>query len=183
MKRKGRKEDFAAIIENALDLGSFISYSQTWGFVEDLERAKEKLDRLCKDDPGRAVALYELFLSGCYDKAEEIDDSDGSLGSFVEELFLAWIQARQAVGYDEEKTVGDILAWIENDGYGFTYQAEKRLVGILNKPAYRLYVSRYEEAFDRAYEQLDDKTPKRIAEYPYEIRKAVISLRDIYVAK
>jgi hypothetical protein len=34
----------------------------------------------------RAVTLYELFLAGCYEKAEELDDSSGGFGMFVEGL-------------------------------------------------------------------------------------------------
>ena len=41
------------------------------------------------------IPLYEIFLSGCYEKAEEIDDSGGNLGMFFEELFCSWIDARQ----------------------------------------------------------------------------------------
>lgn len=32
----------------------------------------------------RAVGLYEIFLSGCYEKADEIDDSDGDLGYTIQ---------------------------------------------------------------------------------------------------
>ena len=28
----------------------------------------------------RTVRLYEMFLSGCYEKVEEVDDSGGNLG-------------------------------------------------------------------------------------------------------
>ena len=33
-------------------------------------------------DAERAVSLYEIVLSGCYEKVNEIDDSGGDLGSF-----------------------------------------------------------------------------------------------------
>lgn len=183
MKRRCKKDEWIAAIEGALDPGAFVSYNQSWGFIEGLEGVKGKIDKLCDDDPGDAVELYELFLSGCYEKAEEIDDSSGSFGCFVEELFVAWIQARQRAGCDAEKTVKDILAWMENDDYGFTYEAEKHIAAILGKTEYRLFVRHFEGEFDKACQQRDEKKLLPIFEYPYEFRKPVMALRDIYVAK
>jgi hypothetical protein len=38
------------------------------------------IDALVKNgEAERAVGLYKMFLSGCYEKAEEIDDSGGNL--------------------------------------------------------------------------------------------------------
>ena len=54
--------------------------------------------------PARAVALYETFLAGCYEKAEELDDSSGSFGMFVDGLFCGWVKARQAAGADPDET-------------------------------------------------------------------------------
>ena len=77
------------------------------------------------EEADRAVRLYEMFLSGCYEKVEEIDDSSGNLGMFFQDLFLSWIEARQKAGRAAEETVGDILKWMENDDYGFCYDTEK----------------------------------------------------------
>jgi len=89
--------------------------------VEELKEAlTEKIDDLTEPgEAGRAVRLYELFLSGCYEKADEIDDSSGNLGMFFQDLFLSWIKARQKAGHAAEETVGEILNWMENDEYGF----------------------------------------------------------------
>jgi len=77
-------------IELALDLGQFISYNQSWNFVHDLEDIKNKIDDLMESgESDWAVRLYELFLSGCYEKVEEIDDSSGNLGMIFQDLFLS----------------------------------------------------------------------------------------------
>jgi len=36
-----------------------------------------------------------MLLADCNQKAEDIDDSDGYLGMFVEDLICRWIRARQ----------------------------------------------------------------------------------------
>ncbi len=103
-----------SVLESALDLGEFVSYNRSWDFVKDLEDVKHKIDALVKDGQAeRAVSLYKLFLSGCYEKADEIDDSSGNLGMFFEDLFCAWINARQKAKYDSEETVQNILRWME----------------------------------------------------------------------
>jgi hypothetical protein len=49
-------------------------------FVSDLDEVAAKIAKLTNTDPARAVALYETFLAGCHEKAEEVNDSSGSLG-------------------------------------------------------------------------------------------------------
>jgi len=120
MKRKRNVDPLISQIERVLDLGQFISYNQSWDFVHDLEHIKDKIDDLVESgEADQAVRLYEMFLSGCYEKAEEIDDSSGNLGMFFQDLFLSWIKTRQKAGHAAEETVGEILNWMENDEYGF----------------------------------------------------------------
>ena len=59
--------------------------------------------------PARAVALYETFLAGSYEKAEELDDSSGNFGMFVDGLFRGWVKARQAAGADPDETARRLL--------------------------------------------------------------------------
>ena len=73
---------------------------------------------LVRTAPERAVSLYETFLAGCYEKAEEIDDSSGSFSQFVGQLFCGWINARQTVGADAGETATRLLAWMDDDPYG-----------------------------------------------------------------
>jgi hypothetical protein len=96
VKKRKKSDSLVPAIEHALDLGEFISYDRSWDFVQKLQDVKHKIDVLVKDgNAERAVSLYEIFLSGCYEKADEIDDSGGDLGMFFEDLFCAWINARQ----------------------------------------------------------------------------------------
>ena len=120
-------------IERALNFDEFIYYNQSLDFISNLEKVKEDIDTLLKNGKAeQSVALYEIFLSGCYEKAEEIDDSNGGLGIFFNELFCSWIDARQKAKYNSEETIKQVLKWMENDAYGFCYNIEKSLVKIFN---------------------------------------------------
>lgn len=128
------------VFKRALDLGEFISYNRSWEFVRSLEDVKHKIDALVKDGQAeRAVSLYEIFLSGCYEKADEIDDSGGNLGMSFEDLFCAWIVARQKAKYNPAETVQNILRWMDNDDYGFCFEIEKSVVKVLNKKSVKLF--------------------------------------------
>jgi len=91
-------------IEAVLQPGRFIAYGAAWSFVDSVEKVEAQIAKLVRTSPARAVALYETFIAGCYEKVEEIDDSSGSFGMFVEGLFCGWVQARQAAGSDPDET-------------------------------------------------------------------------------
>ena len=72
--RKSEKHDpLVAEIERELAPGQFIRYDEMSDFVDGLERVSKELSSLTDNDAEKAVRLYELFLSGCYEKAEEME--------------------------------------------------------------------------------------------------------------
>jgi hypothetical protein len=184
MKKKMNVDPLISQIERALDLGRFISYNQSWDFVRSLEDTKSKIDDLMeKGEADRALRLYELFLSGCYEKAEEIDDSGGNLGMFFQELFLAWIKARQKAGRATEETVADILKWMENDDYGFCYEIEKDVVGVLNKAGFLLFRRHFHDRFKEAFAPFESEEARFIYDYPADVYLNADALKHIYVVK
>lgn len=120
-------------IEVALNPGSFISDRACFSFVGDLDELAARIATLVGTESSRAVEVYEAFLAGCYEKAEEIDDSSGSFGQFVGELHCAWIKARQAAGMAADDTAVRLLAWMDDDPYGFCGQLEKDVARALDK--------------------------------------------------
>ena len=181
-KIKNEQIHLISVLECALDLGEFIPYNRSWDFVRGLEEVKHKIDTIVKDGQAeRVVSRYEIFLSGCYEKAEEIDDSGGNLGMFFEDLFCAWINARQRAKYDPAETVQYILRWMENDEYGFCYEIEKDMVKVLNKKSMKLFETAIESRFEKAYRTVDQKKCKWIFDYPWEVLKNVSILKVIYV--
>jgi tetratricopeptide (TPR) repeat protein len=180
-KRK-KSDPLILELEKALDLGEFVSYNRSWDFVQSLEEVKHKIDALVKEGQAeRAVSLYELFLSGCYEKADEIDDSGGNLGMFFENLFCAWINARQKAKYDPAETVQNILKWMDNDNYGFCYEIERDMVKVLNKESMRLFEAAIKSRFEKAFTTVDQKKRKRVFDYPWGVRKNVSILKVFYL--
>jgi hypothetical protein len=138
------------VIETALAPGRFVSYDIAFSFVGDLETVEHEIAKLIPTDPDQAVALYETFLAGCYEKAEEIDDSSGSFGRVVDALYCGWIRARQAAGADPHETATRLLRWMEDDPYSFCYDLEKDAAKVLNKAGLAAFVKQIRERFDAA---------------------------------
>ena len=184
MKKKRNADPLISQIELVLDLGQFISYNQSWDFVHDLEDIKEKIDDLMESgEADRTVRLYEMFLSGCYEKVEEVDDSGGNLGMFFQDLFLSWITARQEAGHPAEETVGDILNWMENDDYGFCHDIEKEVAKVLNKAGFLLFRQHFQDRFEEAFAPFESRETRYIYDYPAAVYLSANTLKDIYVAK
>jgi hypothetical protein len=92
-------------MELAFRPGAFISDGASHSFVSGLEEVVAGIRKLAGAEPARAAALYETFLAGCHEKADEVDDSSGSFGEFAGSLMCAWAEARQASGANPEDTV------------------------------------------------------------------------------
>src|SRR5258708_30164473 len=132
--RKTRRRDpMERTIEAALQPGHFIGWNESYDFTSGLRQAEGEIARLAASDPARAVALYETFIAGCNEKAEEVDDSDGDLGMFGGGLFCGWIKARQAAGADRGETAKLLLGWMDDDPYGFCNDLWHEAVKVLNR--------------------------------------------------
>lgn len=184
MSKRKNDDPLVRSIESALNLGQFVSYNHSWRFVQDLEEIKSKIDALLEQNQAqRALNLYEVFISGCYEKAEEIDDSGGNLGMFAQELFISWIKARQKAGCRPEETVKIILRWRDNDNYGFWYDTEEDVARTLNKEGFLLFCKHYQARFAKAYAPFQGQGPKYIYDYPSEFYLPARVLKKIYMAK
>ena len=128
-----RRDPLESALEAALQPGRFIGWRSGGEFVSSLETVARQLARLVRTRPGRAVRLYETFLAGCYEKAEELDDSGGAFGTFVGDLYCGWIKARQAAKSSAEETARLLLDRMEDDRYGFTSSLEPEAVKVMDK--------------------------------------------------
>ena len=176
----GRMEQ---LIESTLAPGRFISYNANYDFVGDLEAAEKKIASLIPTKPELAVSLYETFLAGCNLKAEEIDDSSGSLGQFVDELFCGWIKTRQAAGADPDETATRLLAWMDDDPYGFCYELEKDAAKVFNKAGLAAFEKQIRARFDAALTLTLAPGESSRRNPDYQRRRCSDMLRTVYFAQ
>jgi tetratricopeptide (TPR) repeat protein len=182
MRAPTKDDPMFAEIERALMPGKYIRYSETCEFVQGLERVQEKLVALTTGGTEGAVRLYEVFLSGCYEKIEECDDSSAYLSMFFHGLFCSWIKARQVMGLSAEETVGQILKWKEHDNYGFCHRIEPEVVKALDPDGRRLFIAHFQGLIDKALSGTAPNQAKVMVEYSNDIRLPALSLKEIYLS-
>jgi hypothetical protein len=149
-KPRSKRDPLDHEIEMAFNPGAFIPDGACFSFVSDLDEVAAKIATLTTSEPARAITLYETFLAGCYEKVEELDDSSGSFGQFVDDLFCGWIKARQAAGADPDETATRLLAWMDDDPYSFCYQIEQDAAKAFNKAGLAAFTKQVRARFDAA---------------------------------
>jgi len=182
-KRRPQGDPIEHEIELVLNPGAFIPDRACFSFVSDLDEVAAKIAKLVSTDPARAVTLYETFLAACYVKIEELDDSSGSFGQFVDELYCGWIKARQADGADPGETASRLLTWMDQDDYGFCYRLEMGAVKVFNKANLAAFVKLVRARFDAASKKTARKDDKLREGPDYLLRRWGEVLRTLYAAQ
>jgi hypothetical protein len=121
-------------IETALDPGRYVSERGCFAFVSDLERVAADVKGLVSTDPRLATMVYETFVAGCTEKADEVDDSSGELGMVLVSLVGGWVTARQASGARPDRTASRLLAWVDDDPRGFCHRLVHDMAEVLDQP-------------------------------------------------
>ena len=182
-KRPAQVDPLEREIELALKPGKFISDHACFAFTDELDEVVVEIGKQMNTDPVRAASLYETFIAGCYEKAEEVDDSSGSFGQSVGRLCCGWAAARQASGADPQETASRLLGWMDDDPYGFCHRLERDLARVLDKPGLAAFVKLVRTRFD-GVQHMTTKTDGPYHDSPDYIRRHCGDvLRTLYAAQ
>ena len=182
-KRRPKSDSIENEIELALNPGAFIPYDACFSFVSDLDEVAAKIAKLVSSDPARAATLYETFLAASYVEIEELDDSSGGFGQFVDDLYCGWIEARQASGADPDETASRLLTWMDQDDYGFCYRLEVDAVKVFNKANLAAFVKLVRARFDAAAQKTTKEDGKLRERPDYLRRRWGEALRTLYTSQ
>lgn len=168
-------------IEAALRPGKFISAQDSFDFIEDLDRVREAIATLLPKEAKRAAELCETFLAGCAAKADEVDDSHGNFGDFVQSLVCDWVRARRAAGCDAVETVRTLLRWKAKDEHSFFYGIERELTETFNRVERVAFTNVMRTKFDEEFKKAGGPgAPRPHYDAPYQLREATDTLKTIY---
>lgn len=180
---RSKPDPFERAIELALHPAEFIPDRACFSFVNGVEEIAARIAKLKQSDPARAITLYETFLAGCYEKVGELDDSSGGFGQFVADLYCGWIEARQAAGADPDATAVQLLAWMDDDPYGFCHQLEKDAVQVFNKAGLGAFERQIRARFDAAAAIKPASGGSLRSSPEYARRRWSETLRTLYLAQ
>lgn len=167
-------------IEAALDPGRYVSDRGCFAFVSDLEEVAADLAGLVAADPESAVTLYETLVAGCTEKANEVDDSSGALGSFVVALIQGWATARLAAGARADRTASRLLAWMDDDPFGFCHRLVADVAEVLDQPGRAALTANVRARFEAALPAATVDEPDQVL--TYQRRRWSDALRALYAA-
>lgn len=120
-------------IESALCLGQFVHWRQRKEFFSELSLAKSTIDTLRSSGLANDAAhLYEIFLAGSFEKANEVDDSDGDFAFWIRDLLSDLVESLQEGEHPPDKIAAKIVGWIDKDEYGFTDYFDNELFKVGN---------------------------------------------------
>lgn len=138
-------------IESELMLGNFISWREISGFRSSLSALLDELTSYAKEHPNDALPIFEVFIAGCLEKSEEVDDSGDDLGSFLEDLICSWSQCCEAAGISGNEYIKNLTRWMEVEKIGYFYDLESTVIPSLGK--------KYQKALEESLRsRLDEKS-------------------------
>jgi hypothetical protein len=120
-------------IEYSLAFGHFISWREAHSFCEELEEVLNELEDFAKENPKSALSVFEVFIAGCLEKANELDDSGGNLGMFMNDLFLKWTLCCEASKMSEKEYLQNLKHWMKVDEMGYCYDLENTVIPALGR--------------------------------------------------
>jgi len=165
-------------METALDPARYVPEHACFDYMADLEHVAAGLAGLVDTDPRLAVSLSETFVAGCTEKADEVDDSSGEFGSFVVGLVRGWVAARRAAGDRSDLTAARLLAWIDDDPYGFCHRLVQDVAEALDRPGRAALVAAVQGRFEAARSAAAGDGPQRAV--PYQQRRWADALRALH---
>jgi tetratricopeptide (TPR) repeat protein len=184
-RRHKESDPLERAIEAVLAPGRFVSYYAASSFVEDVEVVADRVGSLIDEEPERATRLYETFIAACHEKADEVDDSGGGFRALVQGLFCGWIEACQTAGMSRDELARSLLAWMEDDPYGYCYRLEREAVKVFDSEGLeafgRLIHDRYRIAQgQRNTEKENDFSSDHAGHHWASVLKTVLAVqRDI----
>jgi hypothetical protein len=135
-------------IETALDPGRYVSERHCFTFVSDLERVVADVTGLVASDPRLTATSYQTFVAGCTETADEVDDSSGEFGMFVVSLVGGRVSARQAAAARPDRTASRLLAWVDDDPYGFCHRLVHDVAEVFDRPGRAALTAQVQARFD-----------------------------------
>lgn len=179
-RTRHRPDPLEREIERALQPGRFISRGAGFDFLQDLEALGASIAEVARTVPTRAVPLYEAFLAGCYEKAEEYEDWGRDFGPFVQTLFCGWIKARQGADADRDETALRLLAWMDDDPYSFCDRLEEATVKVFDKAGLAAFERQVQRRLDAAVQAPSEQGASVPGNADYARRRWAQVLRTIY---
>ncbi|EIP96640.1 hypothetical protein OpiT1DRAFT_01062 [Opitutaceae bacterium TAV1] len=129
-------------IDRATRTRGFIDYHEASGFAENVREAVAPLQEILDEDPSQAAVVMDLAehtLTRVENVLAEADDSDGEIGSVLDELQDFHLAACNIARPDPEALAARLFAWETHDGWGVFHNAAEIYADVLGAAGHAAY--------------------------------------------
>jgi len=162
-------------------LGHFVSWRKVAEFRNDLGRLLDELAAFADKHPKDALPVFDVFIVGCLEKGDEVDDSSNDLGGFLEEVACAWTRCCEAAGMKGDEYIRKLAHWIDADTIGFFSDLESTVIPSLGME----YRKALEGELKKRLDTLSRETPQAAGPEQNKInadhRRAIETLKKLYM--
>lgn len=180
LKTKNEAHPLEKRVERALKLGDFISWREVSDFRDELDRVFDEIALFADKQPKKALPIFDIFIAGCLEKGNEIDDSSNDLGSFLDELACAWTRCCSASGMKDDDYIRKLEHWIKADSIGSFSDLESTVIPALS----REYREALEDELKSRLTAVAKETPEISSQDSNRIahvrRRAIETLKKLY---
>jgi hypothetical protein len=97
---------------------SFYSRRESGAWADTLRRWLQRVDALGERAPEQALPLLDAYIRADGRLIESGDDSDGLVGSVIEEGCVLWLKAAKACGLSTREAIRRVVALADRNDYG-----------------------------------------------------------------
>lgn len=123
-----KKEPLIDEIEYTLDLGRYIGWHDNSDFTDQLEALLKKIVRFAEANPIHGIEVFRIYIAACLEKSEEVDGSDGSLGTFFDNLMCEWAKACSVAKIAGSDFITELEHFKKVDSVGYLMDIEKQVI-------------------------------------------------------
>lgn len=143
--------DFKKTLASLRRSTRFYDYREANGFVSTIGTWLDQVaHELLPKDPSAALSLFEAFIEADEKWFERVDDSDGLIGELVQNACRYWLQAAAQCNAPPGGWSDRLLALYAADPYGVRSDLLRCAGLLLDEPAQRELVARFESQLTRA---------------------------------
>lgn len=163
-----------------MDLGRYIAWNEGFGFTGKLEDVHRDLVAFAKAHAKEALGYFDVFLAGCLVKGNEVDDSGGEFGMFLDGLFQSWTRCCSAAGMKPADFIRKLAHWMKADDIGFCHDLEETVIPALSKE----YRSELRISLEQRLgkKPSDDMTETERRESSYQRQSTLSTLKKLFVS-
>jgi len=168
-------DSFRSSIDLAVQTGGFVDYRSAWDYISGIDEIIDAIEELLDERYAKEVIeLAEYALTAVEGVMEQVDDSDGGMGSILDRLQEIHLQACKQVKQDPEELARKLFQWELDSDWDVFHAAAETYAQVLGKKGLAVY----RELTEKEWEQMPRLTPESDERGKWGRRYSITSMME-----